>query len=425
MSPHLIAGLTAALLTIGIGAAELRPTSGEPPDSRVPGQQQPEEPDLLTFARGLVFVGQEGLATGSASRALLATDGDAYRLGLTSDSKLPIEFTYQLPAPTTFNRFAIPSVEEWPGNVTFVKNVTVSGSNEGPGSGFEVLAEFELETHGAGETVTEIMPVADSPVRWIKIHFDGGINIEAGDEGRTNIRFTELIGNGVQEATGLSATLDGIWDLRQTERMDRRGRPLVLRQQGTAIQGCYGDYRISGTVNGLIARATGEDPTGRPVGMILVSDEDGTIHGSISENRGRFHPRTSFADPALEAPDCLPEETVEPAACGTNAYINFDLNSAVIRPESQAVLADVLRGLQEEDASQVTIVGHTSSEGEEAYNLALSERRAQAVVDELVALGFPSAAISAAGMGESQLLTSPDPSETARELNRRVEIGCA
>jgi OOP family OmpA-OmpF porin len=58
------------------------------------------------------------------------------------------------------------------------------------------------------------------------------------------------------------------------------------------------------------------------------------------------------------------------------------------------------------------------------YNQGLSERRAQSVVDDLVARGFDPAAISAIGFGETMPLISPDDDETSRELNRRVEITC-
>ena len=202
------------------------------------GRALPEEierTDLLTYAQGVLFVGQTGLSSGSAAAALLAIDGDPYRLGLTSDRNGPAEFTYKLPAETTFDRFAIPNVVEQPGNTTFVKSVTVSGSAEGPDSGYRVLASFELETHGPDEEVTEVTPEVVIPVRWIKVRFEGGILIEPGHEGRTVIWFSELIGNGRQEVLPLATVFDGVWDLRLTERTDARGVPLLLRQTGATI----------------------------------------------------------------------------------------------------------------------------------------------------------------------------------------------
>ena len=108
-----------------------------------------------------------------------------------------------------------------------------------------------------------------------------------------------------------------------------------------------------------------------------------------------------------------------------SVYVNFDVNSAVIRPESDQVLADLFAQLLAEEAQGVSIVGHTSTEGSVEHNLDLSEQRAQAVVDDLIRRGFDAGSISATGEGESQPLISPDKTETARELNRRVEIACS
>jgi outer membrane protein OmpA-like peptidoglycan-associated protein len=394
-----------------------------PPVVRGLVTQESGAADLLTFARGVLFVAQTGLASGSGSAALLAIDGDPYRLALTTDAAGPVEFVYKLPATTTFERFGVPAVVEQPGNVTFVKSVTVSGSMDGPDSGFQELAAFELETHGPDESVTELDAQVSVPVRWVKVRFEGGINIEPGDEGRTAIWFSEIMGYGTQEARELALAFDGEWDLRLTERTDLRGIPLELTQDGATIFGCYGDHRLSGSVNGAIARATGEDPQGRTGALILVADEDGSIHASVSVNRGRFGARTAVTVPELAPTECA-EIAEEPVVCGTNVYINFDVNSAAIRPESEQVLADVFRRLTEEGATAVSIRGHTSTEGTAEHNLDLSQRRAQAVVDDFVERGFEPAAISAEGLGESQPLISPDSNESAREINRRVEISC-
>ena len=383
-----------------------------------------ERADLFTFARGVLFVRQTGLSTGSTDTALRVIDGDAYRMGLTVDRAGPVEFIYKLPADTTFDRFAIPNVEETPGNVTFVKSVMVSGSLEGPDGGYQTLASFELETHGPDETVTELTPDVVTPVRWIKINFAGAINIEPGHEGRTAIRFSELIGNGTQEARPLSTAFDGVWDLRLTERTDLRGQPLELHQDGTTISGCHGFVELLGTVNGAIARATGVDTRNdRPSAYIFVADEDGTIHGNVAVNRGRFSPRTAVVDPETTSAPCS-DAPPEPVACGANVYVNFDVDSAVILPESEQVLADLFERLVSEDARRVSVAGHTSTEGSVEYNLSLSERRAQAVVDDLLMRGFAEANISAVGKGESEPLISPDRDESARALNRRVQIAC-
>ena len=391
--------LLCGVAAYGVSACE---TPAAPPATEVTrvieqGQPLPDEikrPDLLTFARGVIFVRQTGLAGGSSGRALRVIDGDPYRMGLTIDRNGPVELVYKLPAPTTFDRFAVPGVKEWPGNVTFVGSLTVSGSLESFEDGYQTLASFDFEPLGPGETETEETPTVTTPVRWVKLNFEGGMNIEPDHVDRTNLRFTELVGNGTQELRPLSTAFDGVWDLRLTERIEVSGQPLELHQDGATIWGCAGYVELQGTVNGAIARATGEDTrNGRPAAFIFVADEDGTIHANVSSNRGRFGARTAVDDPDTTSAPCS-EAPPEVVACGANVYVNFDVNSAVIRPESEQVLADLYQQLVDEQAQGITVVGHTSTEGSLEYNQDLSERRAQAVVDDLISRGFAAANVT-------------------------------
>ncbi len=385
----------------------------------------PVRTDLLTFAQGVLFVEQTGLATGSASTALEVIDGGIQLRTITSDAQPAVEFIYKMPANTTFDLFAIPNVLETPGNVTFIKSVTISGSLEGVTSGFQVLASVDLETHASEGEYTEFAPDVVTPVRWVKVNLEGGINIEAGDVGRTNLEFTEIIGNGTQDARALSTAFTGIWDLKLTGRLDLRGKPLELQQNGTTISGCLDTIIINGTVNGPIARATGVDPArnDRPSAFIFVADEDGSIQAVMSENNSLFNARTAVVDPDVTSTPCS-DAPPEPQFCAVPVYVNFDVNSAVIRPESAQVLDDLYAGLTADGATQLVIEGHTSTEGSAEDNLDLSERRAQAVVDGLIARGIAATNISAIGKGETEPLLSPDNDETSRSLNRRVEIDC-
>jgi outer membrane protein OmpA-like peptidoglycan-associated protein len=109
--------------------------------------------------------------------------------------------------------------------------------------------------------------------------------------------------------------------------------------------------------------------------------------------------------------------------CGSIVHgIAFDFDSANIRPESAAVLEELFRGLQAA-SGKILIEGHTSSEGTEEYNQRLSERRAQAVVTDLVRRGLAKDRVSAAGIGERRPIASNND-ESGRSLNRRVEVQC-
>lgn len=100
--------------------------------------------------------------------------------------------------------------------------------------------------------------------------------------------------------------------------------------------------------------------------------------------------------------------------------VSFDVDSAAVKPAFRPSLAKVADVLQRYE-SQVTVVGHTDSTGAESYNQQLSERRAQAVRDELLRAGVGYARLSAVGRGESEP-RADNTSATGRAQNRRVEI---
>ena len=71
--------------------------------------------------------------------------------------------------------------------------------------------------------------------------------------------------------------------------------------------------------------------------------------------------------------------------------------------------------------TRIGVTGHTDRAGSDAYNMALSLRRANAVKDQLVREGIPAAGITVVGRGESQPLV-PTADGVREPQNRRVEI---
>jgi outer membrane protein OmpA-like peptidoglycan-associated protein len=100
--------------------------------------------------------------------------------------------------------------------------------------------------------------------------------------------------------------------------------------------------------------------------------------------------------------------------------VSFDVNSATVKPAFRPSLGRVAQVLQRYE-SQVTVVGHTDSTGAESYNQQLSERRAQAVLDELVRQGVSYPRLSAIGRGEYEP-RADNATPAGRAQNRRVEI---
>ncbi len=88
---------------------------------------------------------------------------------------------------------------------------------------------------------------------------------------------------------------------------------------------------------------------------------------------------------------------------------------------SEAVLDQIAKTMRDYPAVRVEVSVHTDSHGDDAYNLQLSQARADAVVQELVARGIPSARLAAHGYGETMPVAS-NATADGRAQNRRVEV---
>jgi outer membrane protein OmpA-like peptidoglycan-associated protein len=99
----------------------------------------------------------------------------------------------------------------------------------------------------------------------------------------------------------------------------------------------------------------------------------------------------------------------------------FETDSAVLKPESRAQLADVAAILKAYPTVRIKIGGYTDNQGDPAYNLGLSNERATNVMNELVALGVAADRIEAEGYGEQHPVASND-SEAGRVQNRRIAL---
>ena len=101
--------------------------------------------------------------------------------------------------------------------------------------------------------------------------------------------------------------------------------------------------------------------------------------------------------------------------------ITFQVDRYDIQPQFQSTLNEIASTLNAYESTYIDVMGHTDSTGSDAYNQGLSERRAQAVANYLVAQGVNGARIATRGYGESSPIASND-TEGGRQQNRRVEI---
>jgi OOP family OmpA-OmpF porin len=117
-------------------------------------------------------------------------------------------------------------------------------------------------------------------------------------------------------------------------------------------------------------------------------------------------------------------DKVDTAGCSLTIRLEvfFDTNSSTIKPESFPDLDRVVTFMKETSPSATGVVeGHTDSQGADAANLALSQRRADAVLRYLVDQGVSPGRLSAQGYGETQPVADNGTAD-GRAQNRRVVL---
>ncbi|MEN1728580.1 MAG: OmpA family protein [Pseudomonadota bacterium] len=384
-------------------------------------QSAQSETNYLSLAHGTIPIAvdeqTESLRTG-IDRALVVIDGNPNGFSLTprpGGEDTTVRLTYQLPASTRFERFDVPNVLETPSpSQTFFQSLIIQGSSEGPEGPFRELANHSFELHEAPGQVTEIASTDSTSVRWVQLIFSGGLDVQ---REQTFFEFSELRGFGEQDTVPLLEGFSAKWS--------GRGVRIELKQAGPRVTGCYDrDGELTGTVRGNLLSATGTTRnSGTPSAFLLTVDDEGRLIGVRSSNGAPF--RLYKGDPDTDLVTDCSEVVVALPGCDSILHgIQFDFDSDVIRTESEPLLNDLYAGLQADTNDSIVIIGHSSSEGEESYNAALSQRRAASVTRALVQRGLASDRISAQGVGESSPIANND-TDAGRALNRRVEVVCA
>lgn len=135
------------------------------------------------------------------------------------------------------------------------------------------------------------------------------------------------------------------------------------------------------------------------------------------------------SDPVAVAPAAPAPAYVAPAPTPAPAPpqklvlegVNFDFDKATLRQEDIAAINRDVTSLDTWGNANIEVAGHTDSRGSDAYNMNLSQQRAEAVRKYLVSKGIAADRLSAKGYGESQPIAS-NATDEDRFKNRRVEL---
>jgi outer membrane protein OmpA-like peptidoglycan-associated protein len=167
-----------------------------------------------------------------------------------------------------------------------------------------------------------------------------------------------------------------------------------------------------GVLGGVIGHQTGSTARGAIIGAV-VGGAAGAIIG---------HRMDAQAEQlARELEGAQVSRVGEGIAVTFDSGILFPFDSAELTSEARSNLRKLADSLQAEARTNVMIVGHTDSDGSDAYNQRLSEQRGRSALDYLGSLGVASSRLDTRGRGEAEPIES-NATEDGRRLNRRVEV---
>jgi outer membrane protein OmpA-like peptidoglycan-associated protein len=195
---------------------------------------------------------------------------------------------------------------------------------------------------------------------------------------------------------------------------------VVLPMTLQACQSGPSQRVLIGTAAGAIAGAGlgtiagGDDKRNAAIGAVVGGIAGAAVGGYMDEQQRKLEEAT--AGTGIEV-----DRVGDQIQLTMPSNVTFAVNSATIQPGFFAALDDVSATLVQYDDTSVDIVGHASSDGDDAYNMTLSQQRAQSVRSYLISKGTESVRINAIGMGETQPIADNATAE-GRAANRRVEI---
>ncbi|HEY3890783.1 MAG TPA: OmpA family protein [Bradyrhizobium sp.] len=170
-------------------------------------------------------------------------------------------------------------------------------------------------------------------------------------------------------------------------------------------------------------------------GTLVVSDREVKLSGDAFYDAAAVQIRAGLGKDFPRGWQFKADISVKPAAAPVDATvcqqlfsdllgkgkIRFEPAKATIDPDSAGLLDRLIETALRCPNARIEIAGHTDADGEDAFNQALSERRAQAVSDYLVKAGLPADRFTATGYGSTQPIATNDTDE-GKAQNRRIDF---
>lgn len=167
---------------------------------------------------------------------------------------------------------------------------------------------------------------------------------------------------------------------------------------------------------------------GAAAGAIIAGKNNtalGAIIGAAVGGTGGYLIGRNMDKQAKAIKQAVPDAKVERVGEGINVTFNsallFKINSSTLSDSAKASLDKISTVFTDYPETNILVEGHTDDTGPDAFNMQLSEKRAEAVAGYLESKGVSSSRFTVKWYGEAQP-KYPNTSEANRELNRRVEL---
>lgn len=167
-----------------------------------------------------------------------------------------------------------------------------------------------------------------------------------------------------------------------------------------------------GAIGGVIGNQTGSTTRGAIIGAVVGGVVGGVIGRQMDKQAGEL---------AQNIPGAKVERVGEGIHVTFESGLLFDFDSDRVRQEAASNLRNLASSLGQYPNTDLLIVGHTDSDGPDAYNWTLSERRARSAADYLAAQNVARTRLRTAGRGEIEPVASNE-TDVGRQQNRRVEV---
>jgi outer membrane protein OmpA-like peptidoglycan-associated protein len=191
-------------------------------------------------------------------------------------------------------------------------------------------------------------------------------------------------------------------------------QPMTRTQEGAA----YGT--AAGAVLGAgLGQAIGGDTESTLIGAGIGA----AIGGLAGAGVGRYmdNQQTTLQQQFAASDSASIRRDANVLAVTFKSDVLFDTDSSALKPGGYQEINRVSDVLNQYPETRIMVAGHTDSDGAEAYNQLLSERRAESVRGALIAQGVAPARITTMGFGETQPIAS-NATAAGKQLNRRVVV---